>query len=317
MRSETSASRSPADLRRAYVAWVAICVIWGTTYLAIKVALDSVPPFLMGGLRYLLAGGLLAGWQIARGSRMPARASWPSFAALGALMLGLGNGGVVVAEQWVPSGLAAVVIATTPFWMVGVEAMLPGGERLRATHALGLAIGFLGILVLVGPEIARGTGGGWRVAAGFLALQISCAGWSVGSAYGRRRTGHVAPVPAAALQMLFGGALMLAAGTLLGEWPRLRVTPAGAGAVLYLALAGALAGFVAYLYALRHLPVSFVSLYAYVNPVIAVALGTLLLGEPFHLRMAAGAVAVLAGMAVVSAARSRPAPAAPRSDDGR
>ena len=317
MRSETSASRSPADLRRAYVAWVAICVIWGTTYLAIKVALDSVPPFLMGGLRYLLAGGLLAGWQIARGSRMPARASWPSFAALGALMLGLGNGGVVVAEQWVPSGLAAVVIATTPFWMVGVEAMLPGGERLRATHALGLAIGFLGILVLVGPEIARGTGGGWRVAAGFLALQISCAGWSVGSAYGRRRTGHVAPVPAAALQMLFGGALMLAAGTLLGEWPRLRVTPAGAGALLYLALAGALAGFVAYLYALRHLPVSFVSLYAYVNPVIAVALGTLLLGEPFHLRMAAGAVAVLAGMAVVSAAGSGPGPASPRSDDGR
>jgi drug/metabolite transporter (DMT)-like permease len=223
----------------------------------------------------------------------------------------------VVAEQWVPSGLAAVVIATTPFWMVGVEAMLPGGERLRATHALGLAIGFLGILVLVGPEIARGTGGGWRVAAGFLALQISCAGWSVGSAYGRRRTGHVAPVPAAALQMLFGGALMLATGTLLGEWPRLRVTPAGAGAVLYLALAGALAGFVAYLYALRHLPVSFVSLYAYVNPVIAVALGTLLLGEPFHLRMAAGAVAVLAGMAVVSAARSGPGPASPRSDDGR
>lgn len=279
---------------------MSICVIWGTTYLAIKLALDTIPPFLMGGLRYTFAGGVLAAYLSFRGQRLPARVEWRSFALIGVLMLGFGNGGVVLAEQWVPSGLAAVVIATSPFWMVGVDALLPGGERLRARQLWGLAIGFVGIVILVGPDLVGDPGSRGATAAGILALQLACAGWALGTAYSRRRAPLVGPVPAAAMQMLFGGAFMLVVGTALGEWPRLRVTPSGSVLLLYLALVGAVAGFVAYLHALRHLPVSFVSLYAYVNPIIAVALGTLLLAEPFNRRMAAAIAVVLLGMTVVS-----------------
>lgn len=286
--------------RAAYLAWAAICVIWGTTYFAIKLALDTIPPFLMGGLRYTLAGGVLSAYLALRGQRLPIGSEWRTFAPIGILMLGFGNGGVVVAEQWVHSGLAAVVIATSPFWMVGVDAMLPGGERLRARQVCGLVVGFLGIVALVGPDLARETGTRAATAAGIVALQLACAGWALGTAYSRRKASLVEPVPAAAMQMLFGGAFMLVAGTALGEWPHLRVTPSGAALLLYLSLVGAVAGFVAYLYALRHLPVSFVSLYAYVNPVIAVALGTLLLHEPFSRRTAAAIGLVLAGMTIVS-----------------
>jgi drug/metabolite transporter (DMT)-like permease len=295
--------------RSAYLAWGAICVIWGTTYLAIKLALDTLPPFLMGGLRYTFAGGVLAAYLLATRRRLPSRSEWQSFALIGFLMLGFGNGGVVLAEQWVPSGLAAVVIATSPFWMVGVDAVLPGGERLRARQLWGLAIGFLGIVILVGPDLVAATGGRRGTIAGVVSLQLACAGWALGTAYSRRKAPHVEPMPAAALQMLFGGAFMLLAGTALGEWPRVRITVGGSLLLLYLSLVGALAGFVAYLHALRHLSVSFVSLYAYVNPVIAVGLGTLLLAEPLGPRMVAAVAVVLLGMAVVSSG-----PRAPRQE---
>lgn len=292
---------SPASPpRSAYLAWATICVVWGTTYLAIKLALDTIPPFLMGGLRYTIAGGVLAAYLAARGQRLPPRAEWRAFALIGLLMLGFGNGGVVLAEQWVPSGLAAVVIATSPFWMVGLDALLSGGERLRARQLSGLAIGFVGIVILVGPDLVLDTGSRRATAAGIVALQLACAGWALGTAYSRRKAPHVEPIPAAALQMLFGGAFMLLAGTAFGEWAHLRITPSGSLLLLYLALFGAVAGFVAYLHALRHLPVAFVSLYAYVNPVIAVALGTWLLAEPFNWRMAIAIAVVLLGMTVVS-----------------
>lgn len=301
--------------RTAYLAWSAICVIWGTTYLAIKLALDTLPPFLMGGLRYTFAGGVLAAYLFARGQRLPFRVEWRSFALIGVLMLGFGNGGVVLAEQWVASGLAAVVIASSPFWMVGVDAVLPGGERLGARQLWGLAIGFAGIVILVGPDLVVETGSRGGTVAGIVSLQLACAGWALGTAYSRRKAPHVEPMPAAALQMLFGGAFMLCVGTAIGEWPHLRVTLGGTLLLLYLSLVGALVGFVAYLHALRHLSVSFVSLYAYVNPVIAVALGTFLLAEPFGPRMAVAIAVVLIGMTVVST-RPRARGAAPSRSDG-
>jgi drug/metabolite transporter (DMT)-like permease len=289
--------------RRAWLAWGAVCVIWGTTYLAIKLALTSIPPFLLGGLRYTVAGAALGGYLRARGDRWPERRNWPGFALLGLLMFVIGNGGVVWAEMWVASGLAAVVIATSPFWMVGVEAFAPGGDRLEARHLSGLALGFLGILLLVGPSLRSGGGQRWYTLAGVIALQLACAGWAVGSSYGKRHAPKVAPAMSAAAQMLCGGLLMLTAGSLLGEWRALRFTPTSAGALVYLTVFGSLAAFVAYIYALTHLPVSIVSLYAYVNPVIAVALGTVLLGEPFDARMVVAVAVILAGLAIVSSAR--------------
>lgn len=291
--------------RRAWLAWAAVCVIWGTTYLAIKLALSSIPPFLLGGLRYTVAGAALAAFLRARGHEWPERRSWPGFALLGLLMFGIGNGGVVWAELWVASGLAAVVIATSPFWMVGVEALSPGGERLTARHFAGLLLGFLGILLLVGPALRSGAAQRWQTVAGVLALQLACAGWAVGSSYGKRHAPKLTPAMSAAAQMLCGGGVMLAAGTLLGEWGALGFTPMSTAALLYLTVFGSLAAFVAYIYALTHLPVSIVSLYAYINPVIAVALGTLLLGEPFDARMVVAIGVVLAGLAVVSSAGRR------------
>jgi drug/metabolite transporter (DMT)-like permease len=218
-------------------------------------------------------------------------------------MFGLGNGGVVWAELWVPSGLAAVVIATTPFWMVGVETMLQGGERFTRRHIVGLLLGFGGILLLVGPGLFGGSEG-LRLLGGVIALQVACAGWAAGSAYGKRLGMTVTPGMSAAMQMWWGGLIMLVAGTSIGEWRAFHVTTTTGTAVAYLTLAGSIAGFGAYVYALAYLPVSIVSLYAYVNPVIAVALGTLLLGEPFGLRMAIAVVIILSGLAIVSMSRS-------------
>jgi drug/metabolite transporter (DMT)-like permease len=301
------------ESRRAWIAWGAVCVIWGTTYLAIKLALETIPPFLIGGLRYIVAGALLGAVLWSRGDRIPPRRTWAGFLLLGLLMFGVGNGGVVWAEVWVPSGLAAVVIATTPFWMVGVEALLPHGERLTWRHAAGLATGFGGILLLVGPALLRGGGDARRTLAGVVALQLACAGWAVGSAYGKRHAARVTPGMSAAAQMLCGGLVMLAAGSALGEWADLRFSTGSTAALIYLTLAGSIAGFGAYIYALSHLPVSIVSLYAYINPIIAVSLGTLLLGERFDLRMLVAIGIVLAGLAVVSRARQAPNPGAGRA----
>ncbi len=294
-----SAATTPRQRRLAYLAWTAVCVIWGTTYLGIRVSLESMPPALMGGLRWLIAGGLLALYLRARGERLPPPARWPAIALLGFLLLGLGNGGVVFAELWVPSGLTAVLVATSPFWMVFVEAFLKDGERLRARGLLGLTIGFSGILLLVWPDLTLQPSANRGLLAGILAIQVACAGWALGSSYSRRQKRDENVLGTTALQMLAGGIIMTSAGTVRGEWADLYFTSRTAWALAYLSTVGAIGGFVAYTYALRHLSVSFVSLYAYINPIIAVALGILILNEPFDSRMAAAAALVFAGVAIV------------------
>lgn len=299
---------SPRQRRLAYFAWVMVCLIWGTTYLGIRVSLESMPPALMGGLRWTIAGTLLAIYVRVRGHALPPPSRWGGILLLGFLMLGLGNGGVVVAEQWVPSGLAAVLVACSPFWMAAVEAVLPDGEPLRPKLVAGLLIGFSGILVLVWPDLTLDAGSHRGFLMGVIALQIAAFGWSLGSAYSRRHGRSDNVLGTTACQMLAGGLMMVAVGTIRGEWGVLYFTSRTAVALAYLATVGAIGGYVAYTYALRHLPVSFVSLYAYINPVIAVALGVLFLGEPFDRRMAAAAALVLAGVAVVRWKRTSPVP---------
>lgn len=291
--------QSRAIARRAWVAWIAVCLIWGTTYLFIKVALETIPPFLMGGLRYIAAGLGLAAILKLRGRSLPALSMWPGLAVLGFFMIGFGNGGVVIGSQWLPSGLTAVLIATSPFWMVTVEAMVSGGQQMHKREWGGLVVGFIGILVLVWPDITAGGDAMRGMVWGVIAVQTACAGWSVGSAYTRR---HVMPsdvLGAAAMQMLFGGVFMLVAGTLLGEWPRLDFNARTAWAFAYLTLAGSIVAFAAYSYALRHMDVAIVSLYTYINPVIAVILGAIVLGEPFGWRMVIAASLIAAGVLVV------------------
>ena len=291
--------------RAAYTAWLLVCVIWGTTYLGIRIALETIPPSLVGGLRFTAAGIVLAVLLVWRGERLPSRATWGGLALLGFLMIGLGNGGVIWAEQSVPSGIAAMVVASVPFWTTAIEALIPGGERLSSRIALGLLIGFGGILLLVWPDLAAGGASGRRFAIGVLALQTACVGWSLGSAYSRRHARAENALGASALQMLFGGLFMLAVATFRGEWGMLELTARSAAAELYLTLVGSLAGYSAYVYALKYLPLATVSLYAYVNPVIAVVLGTLLVNEPFGWRVVVASAIVFLGVAVVRGSGQR------------
>jgi drug/metabolite transporter (DMT)-like permease len=290
-------------MSRAYIAWIIVCLVWGTTYLAIRICLETVPPLMMGGLRFAVAGILLMAVLALRGEPLPGPSAWPSLAILGLFMLGFGNGGVVWAEQTVPSGLTAVLVATSPFWMVGIDALVPPRVPLTGRRVLGLVVGFCGIVMLVWPEIQLG--GGRRFLVGVIAAQIACVGWAIGSAYSRRR-GHGAAknenvLATAAFEMLFGGLCLLIAAVVTHEAARVTFNGRTAGALTYLIFVGAIGGFTAYAYALKHLPVATVSLYAYINPVIAVVLGTLILKEPFSARMAVAAGVVLAGILLVRA----------------
>ena len=274
-----------------------VCLIWGTTYLGIRIALQTIPPMLMGALRWIPAGLIILAVLRLRGERLPARSAWPSLFVLGILFIGFGNGAVVWAEQTVPSGLTAVLVAAVPFWMVGVERFMADPDPLTLRRTVGLAIGFAGIVLLVWPELQMGAGRSFALGVG--ATQLACLGWAIGSSYSRRRHAAENVLAAAGLQMVFGGICMLIVGLATGELTRLTFTPVTFGALAYLTGLGSIGGFSAYVFALKHLPVATVSLYAYVNPVIAVLLGTAVLQEPFNPRLAVAAAVVLVGMALV------------------
>jgi drug/metabolite transporter (DMT)-like permease len=282
-----------------YLAWLSVCLIWGTTYLAIRVALESIPPALLGGLRWTAAGAALALMLRIGGQRLPARAHWAGYALLGLLMIGFGNGAVIFAEQWVPSGIAAVIIGAAPLWMVAIEAVLPAGERPSARAVLVLLIGFAGIVLLVWPDLSAGGAAGRQFAVGVVLLQIACLGWSAGSAYSRRYAREQNALGGSALQMVFAGLMMLMLATVRGEWRQLTFTARSLAAELYLTVFGSMVAYSAYVYALKHLPISTVSLSAYVNPLIAVCLGAVLLGEPFGPRIIVATGTVLLGIGVV------------------
>jgi drug/metabolite transporter (DMT)-like permease len=271
--------------------------VWGTTYLFIRIALETIPPFLMAGMRWLLAGILLIGILKYRGEPLPGPRSYGALAILGILMMGFGNGGVVWAQQVVPSGLASVIVGALPFWMVAVERFMPNGEPLTKRRMVGLIVGFGGIVLLVWPEVQLAQGGAFL--AGLASLQLAGVGWAIGSAYARRRNVAENVLAAAAIQMLFAGVALAALGTLRGEWSMVSFSGRTAGALAYLILVGSMIGYTAYVFALKHLPVATVSLYAYINPIIAVALGTIVLNEPFSARIVLAGVIVFSGVALV------------------
>ena len=296
---------STAPPRLAYAAWIAVCLIWGTTYLAILIALETIPPMLLGGIRFLAAGVVLCLFVVSRGGRLPTRREWPRQAALGALLLGIGNGAVVLSELWIPSGIAAVGVAALPFWMASTEAAF-GGDRLCGRVVVGLIAGFSGIVVLIWPSLFTADVSAPRFGLGVLLVQVACLGWAVGSSMSKRTTSSTSTAAASALQQLFAGILMMGVGTTIGEWSQIAFTPRTIAAELYLIVFGSLIAYSAYLYTLNQLPIATVSLYAYVNPIIAVMLGTLFASEPFTPRIVAAAALVLAGVAIVRTARGGP-----------
>ena len=285
---------------RAYVAWVVLCLVWGTTYLAIRVALESIPPLLMAGVRWIVAGSLLIAFFRIRGEPLPDRRQWLSLAVRGVLLIGVGNGAVVWAEQTVPSGLTAVLVAVNPFWMVGVEALMGDGKAPTVRQVVGLFVGFSGIVLLVSPDTRMAAGSGFW--GGFIATQLACTGWSFGSIYGRRRAERqedTHTLVSVAFEMLFGGVVLLSCGAMLGEKLGVVVTSPVCGRCR-LSDCVRLNRRLFVRYALEHLPVATLSLYVYANIVIAVFLGTLLLAEPFNWWMGTGAAVVLVGIGLVN-----------------
>ncbi|MGE5815357.1 MAG: EamA family transporter [Acidobacteriota bacterium] len=282
---------------KALAAWIVVCVVWGTTYLAIRVCLETMPPFLMGGMRWLSAGLLFTAALWKRGRTLP-RHAWSSIVLTALLLIFLGNGAVVWAEQYVSSGLTAVIIASSPFWMVASEAV-SGAERVKGRILLGLAVGFSGIVLLVWPELSAGGAPRKGFLAGVIALQLACAAWALGSSRSKRHMVSTDVFALTAAQMLIAGTAFLIVATAFGEWQNLHFSARSTGALLYLIVVGSIGAYASYAYALKHLPVALVSLYAYINPIIAVVLGVLLLGETFNARMGVAAAVVLVGVAIV------------------
>ncbi|HWS53560.1 MAG TPA: EamA family transporter [Pyrinomonadaceae bacterium] len=283
----------------AYGAWAAVCFFWGTTYLAIRVGLESFTPMLLAGLRFLAAGGVLF-FVMARQQnvRLPKGREWLDLSVVGLLLLGVGNGAVVWAELWVPSGMAALLVATSPFWVVGIERLRRDGERVGARGLVGMLVGFAGLGLLVGPQLFGAELGGYFLL-GAILIQIGCFTWSAGSIYAKHRPTGVTPLMAAAAQMLIAGVVLTLLGTAMGEWGEMRFSARSAGALAYLVVFGSIVAYSAYTYAVQKLPLSLVTTYSYINPVIALLLGWLLLDESLGWREAVGGFIILTGVALV------------------
>ncbi|HYL20169.1 MAG TPA: EamA family transporter [Gemmatimonadales bacterium] len=269
-----------AGLRgKALVAYLLVCVVWGSTYLAIRVGVGVLPPFLFAGLRFVIAGLLVLAVALAFGDTLPRRAvDWRTQAIVGVLLLAGGNAFVVWAEQYVASGIASIFVVTVALWMAFFDAIIPGGSGdLNWRVVAGLVLGFVGTTLLVGASPAEILRADLR---GPIALTCASASWSLGSVYGKRHKTETSPYVGAAIQMVAGGTATALVGTLLGEWSRWHLTSRGVGALAYLVVFGSIIGYSAYTYALRHASATIVGTYAYVNPVIAVLLGWLILREP-------------------------------------
>ncbi len=297
----------PASEAAIWAGLIAIYLIWGSTYLGIRIAVETIPPFLMAGVRFLAAGAILYAAMVLRAGEpvRPSLREWRDCAIVGAGLLLGGMGLVAVGEQTVSSGVAAVMVALMPAWLAIFSRAL-FGDRLPRMVLTGVVVGLLGVVVLAWPADSVRLD-----PVGMLALVLSPISWSLGSLYSARRaTLPSQPLVATAMQMLAGGALLTVAGLVTGEAGRLRldaVSNDSALAMLYLVLVGSLMGFTTYAWLLRVAPLPRVSTYAYVNPVVAVVLGAFILSEPIGLRTLIASAIVVVGVALIVSGRSRAA----------
>jgi drug/metabolite transporter (DMT)-like permease len=281
----------------AYLALAAVCFFWGTTYLAIRISLETLPPALMLGIRYLLSGSILlvaaklAGIAIPRGREL-----WLT-ALCGVLGIGTGNGFLALAELRIPSGTAALFYTTAPFWMVGLDAFLPKGKKPFAATVLGLLVGVFGVAYMIYPAaIHEGMGG--KTWPGFLLIQVSAAGWTLASLLQKRVHSHAPPFVSGAVQQLAAGIACALLGVSFEKMP-VSVGTRSTLAVAYLVVFGSIVGYSAFIYVVKNLPVAIASIYYFVNPVVAVLLGWLFFREPFGVRSAVAMVIIFAGIGVV------------------
>jgi len=291
---------------RLLAAFAAVYIIWGSTYLAIRFAVETLPPLLMAGARFTIAGLILLLWSRAvQHAQRPSHADWRTGLVSGALLLLGGNGAVVWAETRVPSGIAALLVAVVPLWMVLLDWLRPGGQRPGAPVFAGLGLGLVGLGLLVGPDALHG-GSGAVSSIGAAVLIAGSLSWAIGSLYIKQAPRPTTSINGSGTQMFAGGICLLVAGTLVGELARLDVAHVSERSViglLYLIVFGSLIGFTAYLYMLAHTTAAKASTYAYVNPVVAVILGWAFAHEPLTMRTVLSAAVILAGVVIITVAR--------------
>jgi len=291
---------------RIVAAFAAVYVVWGSTYLAIRYAVASMPPMLMAGSRFAISGAILYAWARARGAARPTAAEWRTAAVTGFLLICIGNGSVAWAERRVPSGLAALLVAVVPLWMVLLDWIRPGGAKPRGTVVAGVVVGLLGLVVLTGRDTLTGHG---RVdSLGASVLVAASMSWAIGSVYNQHGARPDSAAMSTALQMLGGSVSLLALAFALGETRVVDIASITAASWIgwaYLVTFGALVGFTAYIYLLQHVSPAKASTYAYVNPIVAVVLGWAVAGESVTGRTVLAAAIILGGVAMITIARSR------------
>jgi drug/metabolite transporter (DMT)-like permease len=289
------------------LAFGVIYIVWGSTYLAIKIAIQTIPPFWMAGARFLLAGSILYAFMRLRGTP-PLRKHWLAAAVVGALLLVGGNGSLVWAEQRVPSGLAAILLAMIPLWMVILDSFRKNGPKLTLRVAGGLVTGLAGVAILVGP--ARLWGSSRVDLLGTAVLIFSAFCWAVGSLYSRGAKLPPSPFLAAAMEMLTGGVMLMVLGLLTehGQLHWRAISLRSIAGLFYLIAFGSLLGFTAYIWLLRVVSTSRVATYGYVNPVVAVFLGWALGGESISARELLATGVIIAAVALILSHRPQPPP---------
>jgi len=287
-------SARPASKVAIWTAMIAIYIVWGSTYLAIRFAVTTIPPFYMASARFLLAGGILFLFRRLAGDPLPKLKEWRSAGIIGIFLLLGGNGGLVWAEQRIPSSLAALLVGTVPLWMVMIDALKPGGKWPRWQIMAGVTIGFLGIALLFWP--GQTVGGSQLDLIGAAVVLIGSVAWAIGSLYTRTASLPSSPLLGTSMEMLVGGISLFVVGTLAGEAGQVNLQIISTKSLLgmgYLIVFGSLVGFAAYTWVLRAAPTSLVSTYAYVNPLVAIVLGYVFANETFNIRTILAAVIIL------------------------
>lgn len=296
-------------MKLPYLALVAVCFFWGTTYLGIRIALEGLPPLYLIAIRYTISGGVLLAGAALAGARLPRGRELAGTAICGIICIGIGNGGLATGEKYVASGLAALIYTASPFWMVGIDWLLPGGHRPKQSTIGGLLVGLLGVAVLLVPAA---THSGWHggMTYGIVVLEISVVGWVAGALLQKRVEDHSSAFLRGAVQQLAAGLAMFVPAMSFEKLPHtLGMRPLLA--VAYLIVFGSFIGFTAFIYAMAKLPVAIVSIYTFVNPIVAVFLGYLFYREHFGWRELVAMLIIFAGIAIVRwSESSKPAPTA-------
>src|SRR6266571_3764410 len=288
------------------LAFAALYLIWGSTYLGIRFAIETIPPFLMAGARFLIAGLIMYAIAWSQGIGQSTWQNWRTSLIIGACLLLGGNGGVTISEKYIDSGLAALIVATVPIYIAVLGWASGMAPRLTPIVWLGLAGGFIGVGILLGPALRFSSNGGRHPAIGMSILLVSSFIWSAGSLYSRTAKHAASPFLTAAQQMLCGGALLLLAGIVTRELPRFHpgsISMLSLASFVYLVIIGAVVGYTAYIWLLRHCEPAKVATYAYVNPIVAVLLGAAFAGETLSMRVLIAAGLIIGSVALVITAQ--------------